>query len=195
MLIRDATEADVPAITEITNEVIESTFAIWHPHRRSVDDRLRWFRGRTGEGFPVLVAAEGAGGATGDALAGGDTSTVLGFASYGHFRDPAAVGGFRWTAEHSVHVRSGARGRGVGGALIGALVGRARAAGIHALVAAVDAENTGSIRLHARHGFVEVGRLREVGAHRGTWRDLVLQQLTLDDRSAPPGAAGTPTVS
>lgn len=66
-----------------------------------------------------------------------------------------------------------------------ALIDEARASGKHTMVAAVDGGNEASIRLHERLGFVEVGRMPELGAKFGRWQDLVLLQLRLDDRSAP----------
>ena len=54
------------------------------------------------------------------------------------------------------------------------------------MVAAIDGENEASIRFHERLGFVEVGRMSEIGAKFGRWLDLVLLQLRLDDLPAPP---------
>jgi hypothetical protein len=64
------------------------------------------------------------------------------------------------------------------------------------MVAGIDSENEGSLRFHARAGFLETGRMPEVGQMRGLWRNLVLLQKTLaplttaapnDDRRNPPG--------
>lgn len=107
---------------------------------------------------------------------------VLGYAAYGEWR---AFDGYRLSAEHSVYVRKDARGQGVGAALLRELVARARAAGLHVLVAAISGDNAGSIRLHERLGFVRVGRMPEVGAKFGRWLDLELLQLVLDDRRRP----------
>lgn len=69
-----------------------------------------------------------------------------------------------------------------------ALIDEARRRGKHAMVAAIDGENEASIRFHERLGFVQVGRMPELGAKFGRWLDLVLLQLRLDDRPAPPGS-------
>lgn len=158
--VRDATDADLPAVTAITNEVIATTTAIWRDDPVDLDDRRAWFAARPGA---VLVAVD-------------DEGSVLGFAAFGPFR---SVPGSRSTAEHSVHVAGAARGRGVGSALLVAVVERAREHHVHVLVGAVDAANEGSLRLHARHGFTEVGRMPEVGRKWGVWRDLVLVQRVL----------------
>jgi phosphinothricin acetyltransferase len=63
--------------------------------------------------------------------------------------------------------------------LLEALVDEARRLGKHVLIAGVAADNNASIRLHLRHGFVETGRMPEVGIKFGRWLDLVFLQKTL----------------
>jgi phosphinothricin acetyltransferase len=60
------------------------------------------------------------------------------------------------------------------------IIAAARAAGMHSMIAGVEASNTGSIALHESLGFVEVGRMPQVGIKYGDWLDLVLMQLRLD---------------
>ncbi|MCW2497482.1 N-acetyltransferase family protein [Jatrophihabitans sp.] len=81
--------------------------------------------------------------------------------------------------EHSVYVDPAARGRGVGRALLGALIDSTEAAGIWTLRAGIFPENAASIRLHESAGFRRVGvheriGLAAVGPHAGRWRDVVL---------------------
>lgn len=162
MLVRAAEAADIPLIHEIYNDVIARTTAIWSEMPMSANDVRVWYDGRRNAGFPVLVAAGG--------------GRVAGFGSYGPFRPRD---GYRLTVEHSVHVAEAARGGGGGTALIGRLVDHARAAGLHAMMGGIDGDNAGSIRLHARLGFREVGRLPEVDRKFGRWLDLVLMQKLL----------------
>ncbi len=168
MPIRPATEADLPAITAIFNEVIATSTAIYADEPFSLQDRAAWFAARRAAGYPVLVAEE--------------DGEVLGLASFGEFR---AWPGFRHTVEHSVHIRAGARGRGLGTALVGALFDPARALGKHVMIAGVDAANEGSIRLHERLGFQRTAVLREVGRKFGRWLDLLFLQKLLDEPGAP----------
>jgi RimJ/RimL family protein N-acetyltransferase len=70
--------------------------------------------------------------------------------------------------------------------LLEALVARARAAGIHVLIAGIDGTNEASLGLHRALGFREAARLPEVGTKHGRWLDLVLMALRLDDVDAPP---------
>ena len=167
-MILDATEAEVPGILDIYNEVLATSTAIFSDTPTTVEERLQWFRARRELGYPVLVATDGSG--------------VTGFASFGDFR---SWPGYRHTVEHSVHVRRDARGRGLGGELMRALVERASALGKHVMVAGVDAENVGSIRLHERLGFHRAGTLHQVGCKFGRWLDLTFLELRLDARPGP----------
>ena len=66
-----------------------------------------------------------------------------------------------------------------------ALVERATAAGMHVMIAGIESGNAASIALHERLGFVEVGRMPQVGIKFGRWLDLSMLQLVLDDRAEP----------
>lgn len=168
MPIRPATEADLPAITAIYNDVIATSTAIYVDEPFSAEERAAWFAARRAAGYPVLVADDGDG--------------VLGLATFGDFR---AYPGYRHTVEHSVHVRADARGRGLGSTLVAALFEPARALGKHVMIAAVDASNAGSIRMHERLGFARGAILREVGWKFGRWLDVEFMQKFLDAPGAP----------
>ena len=86
--------------------------------------------------------------------------------------------------EHSVYVHPGQRGRGVGAALLGALIRSSEAAGIWTIQSGVFPENTASLALHKRAGFRIVGVRERVGCHHGRWRDTVL----IERRSTIAGA-------
>lgn len=160
--IRDAGEADLPGILAIFNQAIRESLAVWHTEETTLEARRDWLAQRQGRGLPVLVAVRGA--------------EVLGFASYGDFRPFA---GFAATVEHSVYVDPAAQGQGLGRALLAALIDRARAAGLHVMVAGIEAGNTASIALHRKAGFEEAGLLREVGRKFGRWLDLRFMTLRL----------------
>src|SRR5690606_604760 len=162
MQISDAQESDLPGILAIYNDVIATSTAVFSDDPVTLDERRAWWRTRIAQGYPVLVAREADG--------------VAGFATFGDFR---AWPGYRFTVEHSVHVRADRRGKGIGTALIQALLQRAAALGKHVMVAGIDAANTGSIRLHERLGFEHVGRLKEVGWKFDRWLDLVFLQREL----------------
>jgi len=156
---RTAAEADLPAITAIYNHAVLHTTAIWNETVVDLENRRAWYRARTGQGYPVLVAeVDGA------------------VAAYGTFGDFRAFEGYRFTVEHSVYVAEAARGRGIATGLIEALAERARGLGKHVLVAGIAADNEPSLALHRKLGFSETGRMTEVGFKFGRWLDLVLMQ-------------------
>jgi phosphinothricin acetyltransferase len=96
---------------------------------------------------------------------------VVGWAACTPYSSRAAYAG---VAEESVYVAHGARGQGVGRALLGALVERAEQAGIWTLQAGIFPENMGSLRLHLGCGFRVVGVRERLGRLDGAWRDVVL---------------------
>jgi phosphinothricin acetyltransferase len=163
--IRDADGGDAAAICALYNATVSATTVAWTEEHESVATRQEWLASQRSAGNPVLVAeAEG---------------SVIGFASYGEFRNATKWPGYRFTVEHAIHIDATNQGAGVGGALLEALVERAIAAGLHVMIGAIDGENDGSIRFHERHGFVPVARVHEVGFKFGRWLDLVLVQRTL----------------
>lgn len=171
MLIRDADACDAEGITAIYNDAVLHTTAIWNEQTADTANRMSWLADRNKAGYPVLVAADDAGG-------------VLGYASFGDWR---AWDGYRHTAEHSIYVRADQRGQGIGEALLRALIERGRSSGKHVLVAGIEAKNDASIRLHRKLGFEQTGYLKQVGAKFGRWLDLAFLQLILDRRGTPEG--------
>ncbi|MFK8033410.1 MAG: N-acetyltransferase family protein [Hyphomicrobiales bacterium] len=162
VVIRPASFSDISGIHSIYNEAVRNTTAIWNDQETSVDNRTIWYEGRIAAGYPVFVAADG--------------SKVLGYATYGAFRP---FEGYRRTVENSVYVLSTAQGQGIGKRLLQALLQRAEQSDIHIMVAGIEAGNELSIKLHERYGFVETGRMREVGYKFGQFLDLVFLQKTI----------------
>ena len=91
------------------------------------------------------------------------------------------------TVENSIYIRSDLRGRGVGAALLKALIEAATERGFRQMIAVIgDSENHASRALHARLGFGHIGILRSVGWKHGRWLDSVLMQRALGDGDATP---------
>ena len=165
MEIRAAAESDLPGLLAIYNDVIATSTAVYSYIPSTLEERTTWWRTRVGMGYPVLVAV--------------DDSGVLGFSTFGDFR---TWPGYRFTVEHSVHVRADTRGRGVGKELVIALFPLAEALNKHVMIAGVDAANEASIRFHERLGFEKAGHLREVGHKFDRWLDLVFLQRWIGSR-------------
>lgn len=108
------------------------------------------------------------------------TGEVLGWAAVIAVSDRCVYAG---VVEHSVYVHPGHKRRGIGAALLAALVESTEAAGIWTIQSGVFPENTASLRLHRQAGFRVVGTRERIGRHNGEWRDVVL----IERRSAAAG--------
>ncbi len=100
-----------------------------------------------------------------------DDGQVLGWAAVVPVSDRCAYAG---VVEHSVYVHPEARCRGVGLALLTALITSTEAAGIWTIQSGVFPENMASLTLHQRAGFRVIGTRERIGQHNGRWRDVVL---------------------
>ena len=163
MEIRDATTADVPAITEIyAHHVLHGTGTFEEVPPTETEMAARIARAQ-GAGWAWLVAEE--------------EGRVIGYAYYNQFRDRSA---YRFSAENSIYVRNDVRGQGVGKALVAALLPRAEANGFRQMFAVIgDSENVGSIGLHSSLGFRRAGVLRAAGLKFGRWVDVVYMQRAI----------------
>jgi L-amino acid N-acyltransferase YncA len=173
MQIRIAAESDLPAIQAIyAHHVLHGTGS-FEEIPPSLEEMTARFRAITRRGWVWLVAE--------------DASGVLGYAYYSQFRDRAA---YRFSAENSVYVREDVRRQGVGRALLAGIVEAAAGRGFRQMIAVIgDAENEGSIGMHASLGFSHVGRLKSCGLKFGRWLDCVYMQLPLGRGSADIPAA------
>ena len=125
MIIRDAAEADLPALRDIFNDAVLNTTAIWMDNVVDLANRQAWFAARAQQGYPILVAENAAG-------------EVVGYASFGDWRP---FDGFCHTVEHSVYIRADQRGKGLGPQLLTALIERAKACDKHVMIAAIESGN------------------------------------------------------
>ena len=97
--------------------------------------------------------------------------TVLGWIAAGAVSARPAYAG---VVEHSVYVHPDARGRGVAGTLLRALIDSTEAAGIWTVQSGIFPENAASLAVHRRAGFRVLGTRERIGRHHGVWRDVVL---------------------
>lgn len=160
--IRVATEADLPQMLEIYNEIILNTTAVYDYDPHTLEMRRQWFLQKKKDDYPVYIAEE--------------NGLIRGFGSIGPFRAWAA---YKFCVENSIYVASDQRGRGIGRLLLPVLIGAAKEKQMHTVLAGIDAANVASIRLHQAFGFQEVAHFREVGFKFNKWLDLKFLQLIL----------------
>lgn len=159
--LRAADASDLAAINAIYNHYVVSSTATYQTEPETEAGRAQWFAAH-GPEHPVTVAE----------LDG----EVVGWDWLSRFHPRAA---FLRTVEDSVYIRHDCHGRGLGRALLADLIVRATAAGHHTIVAAISADQEPSLRLHLGFGFIETGRLREVGLKFGRRLDVAYLQLML----------------
>lgn len=160
--IRDATPDDAEAIAAIyAHHVLHGT-ASYDVVPPPSDHHRAKIEGVTAAGWPYLVAEKG--------------GQIAGYAYATQFRDRE---GYRFTAEDSIYVDPELMGQGIGGALLDALIDRCTALGFQQLIAVIGGAEPGSVAVHARRGFREVGRLHSVGWKHGRWLDSLYMQLEL----------------
>jgi phosphinothricin acetyltransferase len=171
VVVRDSRDDDLPAIEAIYAYHVSHGLASFEEVPPSLAELRRRREEILAKGLPYIVAAEAA------AEGGGAGGAVLGYAYASAYRTRTA---YRYTLEDSVYVRPGLAGRGIGRALLAALIDRCAAAGYRQMVAVIgDSANAASIGLHAALGFREVGVLRSIGFKLGRWVDSVLMQRPL----------------
>ena len=161
--VRRATEEDLPGILEIYNDAVVTTTATYDYEPRSLEHRRQWFVERERDDYAVFVAVD-------------EEQRVVGWSALNPYH---ARMGYRFTAENSVYVAASRRGQGIGRKLLGPLVAAAEKRGLRAIIAAIDADNEASIRLHASFGFEKVGYFRQVGYKFDRWLDVIYMEVLL----------------
>jgi L-amino acid N-acyltransferase YncA len=163
MDIRNATDVDVPDIQAIYAYHVLHGTGTFEEDPPSVEEMTERFHEVVDHGCVWLVAT--------------DATGVLGYGYYAPFRDRSA---YRFTVEDSIYVREDVRGQGVGKALVTRLIELATAQGMRQMIAVIgDADNVGSIGVHASLGFHHVGTMKAVGVKFGQWLDVVTMQRSL----------------
>lgn len=173
MIIRGAQPGDVPSVAAIYAHHVLAGFGSFEETPPSEAEMAGRMASVQTLGLPYLVA---------------DDRSVIGFAYASSFRPRP---GYRFTAEDSVYVAKEAIGRGVGRALLQAVIDRCANLGLRQLMAIIgDSDNAASIGLHRALGFSPVGVARNVGYKHGRWLDLVWMQRALNEGAdtAPDGA-------
>lgn len=156
--------ADCPGILAIYNDAVLTTTASYDYEPRTLAHREQWFDSHAQDNYPIFVAVE---------PQPDGAELIVGWSALNRYHDRM---GYRFTTENSVYVAASHRGRGVGSRLLAPLIPAARERGLHAIIAAIDAANEASIRLHAKFGFERVGLFKEVGFKFGRWLDVAYME-------------------
>ena len=157
MTIRDAIEADLPAIVRIYNATVPTRMVTAELEPTTVEARLSWFREHSPEQYPFWVAESG--------------DRVIGWLDFKKFLPRCA---YRGTAEISVYVDEEFRRRGVGQRLLEHAIARAPSLGITALIGLIFGHNEPSLKLFERFGFERWAFLPGVAQLDGMERDLIV---------------------
>ncbi|MFT3869416.1 MAG: GNAT family N-acetyltransferase [Nibricoccus sp.] len=157
--IREATAADLGVINDIYNHYVLNSVCTYQEVPESLDDRRKWFE-QHGGNYPVTVACI--------------DGRIVGWGSLSKFHARSA---YRFTVENSVYVHHQHQAQGIGTAILGDLVARAKALGHHTIIAGIDSEQAGSIALHSKFGFQKVAHLKQVGFKCDRWLDVVYMEL------------------
>lgn len=175
LTLRDSQTSDIGCITTIYGHAVSSGLASFEYDPPDAAEMGRRREAVVGPGYPYIVAI-------------GEDGTVLGYAYASAYRPRMA---YRFAIENSIYVAPGAKGSGVGRALLLELIARCTAQGFRLMVAVIgDSANAASIGLHAACGFQPAGKLPNVGWKHGHWVDSVLMTLPLGDGAASPPPAG-----
>lgn len=160
--VRRATEADLGVINDIYNHYVQHSICTYQEDPEPMEGRQQWFRHHEGK-HPVIVAEA--------------NGIIVGWGSLSAYHVRSA---YRRTVENSVYVHHEHHRRGIGSVLLQDLIQRARQLDHHAIIAGIDAEQAGSIALHAKFGFQKVGHLRQIGYKFNRWLDVIYMELILD---------------
>ena len=161
--IRDATPADIPAVQAIYAHHVLHGLASFEEIAPSVEEMRARYDAIAGARQPYLVAEI--------------ERRVVGYGYASSYRTRSA---YRYTLENSIYIDEAARGKGVGTALLEALIVRCRRGPWRQMLAVIgDSANLASIGLHTKAGFRQVGLFERVGYKHGRWVDSVVMQLEL----------------
>jgi phosphinothricin acetyltransferase len=170
LLIRPSTDADVPRLAVIYGQSVLHGTGTFELDAPDAAEMARRRDAVLAADWPWLVAES--------------TGVVVGFAYAAPFRPRRA---YRWCIEDSIYLDAGARGRGVGRALLAELVARCTALGARRMLAVIgDSANAASIGVHRACGFVPAGVLEACGWKLGRWLDVVMMQRPLGAGDAAP---------
>ncbi|WP_022901635.1 GNAT family N-acetyltransferase [Humibacter albus] len=162
--IRDAVAADLPHIREIYNYYVTNSTVTFDEDTMSLAQWKSKYDYLRKIGMPFLVASS-------------PSSQILGYALVSPWKQKKA---YRFTVENSIYLGQASTGKGLGTALMRALLDASKQAGLKEMIAVIaDRGADASIAMHTRFGFTEIGRMGHVGFKFGRWLGTILMQKSL----------------
>lgn len=156
MQIRRAELRDLESLLEIYNYEVLYGISTLDIHPKTPEEWREWFDAHNIENHPLLVAEM--------------DGRAVGYASLSAYREKEA---YCSTVELSVYVDAAYRQRGIGDALMKAVLNLAKEdESIHLVVSVITGGNEASIKLHNKYGFTYCGSIHEVGVKLGQYRDI-----------------------
>jgi L-amino acid N-acyltransferase YncA len=163
MNFRDATINDLPVIVDIYNSTISSRLVTADTEPVTLESKLPWFHAHNTDTRPLWIVE--------------DAGTIIGWVSYNNFYGRPAYSG---TAEISIYLQPGERGKGYGKKILQYCIGQAPSLKIHSLLGFIFGHNKPSLRLFANEGFTEWGNLPDVAIMDGKTYSLIIMGLKIN---------------
>jgi L-amino acid N-acyltransferase YncA len=162
--IRDAVARDIPHMLEIYNHYVMNSTVTFDEDALTLAEMRKKFATVAELRYPWIVAVS-------------PRNVILGYAYVTPWKPKAA---YRFTVENSIYLGPASTGKGLGTALMAELLPRAKAAGVKEIIAVIaDKGADGSLKLHERFGFEEIGHMGKVGFKFDRWLGTYLLQKSL----------------
>lgn len=162
LLLRQATQADLPALIEIYNHYVTTSHCTFDTAPFDLSSRQPWWDQFNGERHQCWLASDG--------------EKTLGYACTGVFKTKPA---YDTSVEISVYVAPGSDGRGIGQSLYEVVLPQLPQHDVHRAYAGIALPNDASIRLHEKFGFKKAAHFTEVGYKFDRYWDVVWLQLSI----------------
>jgi L-amino acid N-acyltransferase len=160
--IIDANSQHFKEILDIMNYEILNKTSLYDYNERTINDLENIYESKKQKNFPFIVAIE--------------NEKVIGYAYYDLYNPKQ---GYLHTVEHSIYLKNGNEGKGVGKLLMNQLIAKAKMQNIKTMIALIDNENAESILFHEKYNFVTVGVMKQVGFKFNRWLDCRIMQIIL----------------
>jgi L-amino acid N-acyltransferase len=162
LLVRSASENDIPEILEIYNDAVLNSTATFERNPQTIESRRIWYQAHDAN-HPLIVAED-------------NHKSIIGYCSLSKFQSNS---GYSRTLELSVYVKEQNRRQGVATILMKEILVIAKRIGVHAIISSISADNVASVKLHEKLGFEKVAQLKQVGYKFSKWHDTCYYELII----------------